>query len=166
MQVGIWMCLTRWEKCSLPGITWICSGDGSEMTKGSMIKRNKESCEQDSPPSAGRFSDIFPSAAVWSRGVFLNFPWYKKSQTVMIWDSATAEEGSRTLKVLLPHGPEPCASANSATSAFCCCRVVVSSNEGYYKIGWPICQLYFWKNFLTLPKEKKLEYFSKTSCQL
>ena len=29
-----------------------------------------------------------------------------------------AEEGSRTLKVLLPHGPEPCASANSATSAF------------------------------------------------
>ena len=24
---------------------------------------------------------------------------------------------SRTLKVLLPHGPEPCASANSATSA-------------------------------------------------
>ena len=36
----------------------------------------------------------------------------------MIWDSATAEEGSRTLKVLLPHGPEPCASANSATSAF------------------------------------------------
>ena len=28
------------------------------------------------------------------------------------------EEGSRTLKVLLPHGPEPCASANSATSAF------------------------------------------------
>ena len=30
---------------------------------------------------------------------------------------ASAEEGSRTLKVLLPHGPEPCASANSATSA-------------------------------------------------
>ena len=33
--------------------------------------------------------------------------------------SYPAEEGSRTLKVLLPHGPEPCASANSATSAFC-----------------------------------------------
>ena len=32
--------------------------------------------------------------------------------------SVRAEEGSRTLKVLLPHGPEPCASANSATSAF------------------------------------------------
>ncbi len=28
-----------------------------------------------------------------------------------------AEDGSRTHKVLLPHGPEPCASANSATSA-------------------------------------------------
>ena len=47
-----------------------------------------------------------------------------------------AEEGSRTLKVLLPHGPEPCASANSATSAFLLCRFVYISQrhvELYYK---------------------------------
>ncbi len=31
--------------------------------------------------------------------------------------ASDAEDGSRTHKVLLPHGPEPCASANSATSA-------------------------------------------------
>ena len=32
--------------------------------------------------------------------------------------ASDAEDGSRTHKVLLPHGPEPCASANSATSAY------------------------------------------------
>ena len=34
-----------------------------------------------------------------------------------------AEEGTWTLKVLLPHGPEPCASANSATSAFAIAQI-------------------------------------------
>ena len=46
-----------------------------------------------------------------------------------------AEDGSRTHKVLLPHGPEPCASANSATSAFCFVLLLCSSNEGYYKMS-------------------------------
>ena len=57
----------------------------------------------------------------------------------MIWDSATAEEGSRTLKVLLPHGPEPCASANSATSAF---AVFLTRHTLFYTI-FPKCQVFF-----------------------
>ena len=40
-----------------------------------------------------------------------------------------AEDGSRTHKVLLPHGPEPCASANSATSASCLFRPDTNSKE-------------------------------------
>src|SRR5689334_16587444 len=48
-----------------------------------------------------------------------------------IWSSAVsvhikaiigAEEGTRTPTPLRVHGPEPCASANSATSALCCAR--------------------------------------------
>ena len=34
----------------------------------------------------------------------------------------SAEEGTRTPTPLRVHGPEPCASANSATSALCCAR--------------------------------------------
>ena len=45
--------------------------------------------------------------------------WQKKNRNLFPSSCLNpAEEGSRTLKVLLPHGPEPCASANSATSAF------------------------------------------------
>ena len=50
-----------------------------------------------------------------------------------------AEEGSRTLKVLLPHGPEPCASANSATSAF---AVFLTRHTLFYTI-FPKCQVFF-----------------------
>ncbi len=42
---------------------------------------------------------------------------HEKEKVPKIRDLLSAEDGSRTHKVLLPHGPEPCASANSATSA-------------------------------------------------
>src|SRR6478735_3015710 len=37
-------------------------------------------------------------------------------------ENSGAEEGTRTPTPLRVHGPEPCASANSATSALCCAR--------------------------------------------
>ena len=37
----------------------------------SFLQRKIESCSQDSPPAAGRFSDTLHSAAVRSRGAFL-----------------------------------------------------------------------------------------------
>ena len=43
-------------------------------------------------------------------------PIKQKTQTIKVWVSR-AEEETWTLTVLLPHGPEPCASANSTTSA-------------------------------------------------
>ena len=62
-----------------------------------------------------------------------------------------AEDGSRTHKVFLPHGPEPCASANSATSAFvasnfsCATKIIIIDNPSFVN-------LYFKK------------YLSKFSC--
>ena len=47
-----------------------------------------------------------------------------------------AEDGSRTHKVFLPHGPEPCASANSATSAY----LTVASNVNNYSDYLRVCQ--------------------------
>ena len=55
--------------------------------------------------------------------------------------------------VLLPHGPEPCASANSATSAFLLCRFVYISQrhvELYYKtviLSTTFSKKYFLKKF-------------------
>ena len=76
-----------------------------------------------------------------------------------------AEEGSRTLKVLLPHGPEPCASANSATSAFLLCRFVYISQrqvELYYKtviLSTTFSKKYFLKKFKkVLAKSFRLWY--------
>ncbi len=54
-----------------------------------------------------------------------------------------AEEGSRTLKVLLPHGPEPCASANSATSAFKSFTNFLINSYNYSTILFEINQVLF-----------------------
>lgn len=43
---------------------------------------------------------------------------YKRKRLKSFDLSLRAEEGTWTLMILLSHGPEPCASANSATSAF------------------------------------------------
>src|SRR6185312_8258054 len=58
-----------------------------------------------------------------------------------IWSSAVsvhikaiigAEEGTRTPTPLRVHGPEPCASANSATSAMRCARGLPGAGDGNY----------------------------------
>ena len=78
---------------------------------------------------------------------------------------ASAGGGTWTLMVLLPHGPEPCASANSATSAFLLCRFVYISQrhvELYYKtviLSTTFSKKYFLKKFKkVLAKSFRLWY--------
>ena len=55
--------------------------------------------------------------------------------------SLRAEEGTWTLMILLSHGPEPCASANSATSASR--QMTYLIDKTYYSIRRGICQEFF-----------------------
>ena len=55
--------------------------------------------------------------------------------------SLRAEEGTWTLMILLSHGPEPCASANSATSASR--QMTYLIDKIYYSIREWICQQFF-----------------------